>query len=163
TVAGVLATLGLVAFLFRIRGVSGDLVPILEWRWGAKKSLSLERSTSSRSSPAQPLSFTNDYPQYLGPDRNGILTQPHLARDWKAHPPEQLWLRPVGAGWAGFAVVGTRAITLEQRGEEETVICYDLISGAPLWSFGYAGHYDSPIAGEGPRATPTIAANRIFT
>ena len=92
-----------------------------------------------------------------------MVEQPRLARDWKAQEPQRLWLQPVGAGWSGFAVVGSRAITQEQRGENEAVVCYDLLSGAPLWSHAYAAHFQSALAGEGPRATPTVAGRRVYT
>src|SRR6185436_15236747 len=96
------------------------------------------------------------------PNRNSTLEGPRLARDWKTHPPQRLWTRPVGTGWSGFVIVGNRAITQEQRGENEAIICYDLISGSPVWSHAYAAHFESSLAGEGPRATPTVADGRIF-
>jgi outer membrane protein assembly factor BamB len=153
------------AALFRIHGVTGDLLPVLTWRWS--HAVWAEPDHSTNASPtrlaAQPDAFARDYPQFMGPNRNATLLQPKLARDWKAQPPERLWLQPVGPGWSGFAVAGNRAITQEQRGEMETVDCYDLLSGAPLWSHGYAAHFQSTLAGEGPRATPTIAGNRVYS
>ena len=92
-----------------------------------------------------------------------MVEQPRLARDWKAQAPQRLWLQAVGPGWSGFAVVGSRAITQEQRGEDEAVICYDLLTGTPLWSYAYPAHFQSPLAGEGPRATPTVAGQRVYT
>ena len=59
-------------------------------------------------------------------------------------------------------MAGGRAITQEQRGEDETVVCYDLLSGEPLWSYAYPAHFQSSLAGEGPRATPTIAGHRVY-
>src|SRR5208337_4155507 len=47
--------------------------------------------------------------------------------------------------------------------EDEAVVCYDLLSGAPLWSHAYPAHFQSPLAGEGPRATPTVAGQRVYT
>ncbi len=49
-----------------------------------------------------------------------------LERDWAAHPPRELWRRPIGEGWSGFAVVGQVAITQEQREDQEVVAAYDL-------------------------------------
>ena len=150
--------------LFRIHGVTGDLVPVLGWRWGhsAWSSPAVGAQPGSPPAPARVEGLTNAYPQFLGPNRNGMLTGPRLARNWKAQPPQRLWLQPVGTGWSGFAVQGSRAITQEQRGEQETVDAYDLLTGAPLWSFAYPAHFQSTLAGEGPRATPTIAGNRVY-
>ncbi len=158
--AGVLMPVG-----FRIHGVTGDLVPILEWRWQHRALAPLADSPQASRSPAAEsrVQFTNDYPQFLGPNRNSTLDQPRLARDWKAQPPRRLWIQPVGTGWSGFAIVGTRAITEEQRGENEAVVCYDLLSGAVHWSYAYGAHFQSSLAGEGPRATPTVAGQRVYT
>jgi outer membrane protein assembly factor BamB len=111
---------------------------------------------------AQRDQLTNDWPQFLGPHRNSTVEQPELARDWKAQAPQRLWLRSVGPGWSGFAVAGSRAITQEQRGDDETVVCYDLLSGVPLWSHADPVHFQSSLGGEGPRATPTIAGHRVY-
>jgi outer membrane protein assembly factor BamB len=161
---GVVGLILLVMALFRFHGVTGDLVPVLQWRWERPSWTSLAERTKPIVSPvlAQRNQFTNDWPQFLGPHRNSIIEQPGLARDWKAQAPERLWLRTVGPGWSGFAVAGSRAITQEQRGEDETVICYDLLTGEPLWSHAYPSHFQSPLAGEGPRATPTIAGQRVY-
>src|SRR5437899_1751966 len=71
----------LLPLLFRIHGVTGDLVPVLEWRWQSRTLPSLETIASSRR-PGQSTQFTNDYPQFLGPHRNSTVDQPRLARDW---------------------------------------------------------------------------------
>jgi len=160
---GGVAGLGLLgAALFRIHGVTGDLVPILQWRW-ARAAGTPSEGRSEPGDLAAPLNaFTNDYPQFLGPYRNGAVEGARLARDWTARPPRRLWRHAVGPGWSGFAVAGRRAVTQEQRGAEETVTCYDAASGAPTWSYPYPTHFQSTLAGEGPRATPTVAGNRVY-
>ncbi len=164
-VVGVVAGLiGLTPLLFRIHGVTGDLVPILEWRWERKMMPAVGGRIrfSSSNAAAQPIQLTNDYPQFLGPHRNATVDQPRLARDWNAQPPQRLWRQPVGPGWSGFAVAGSSAITQEQRGENEAVVCYDLLSGALTWCHAYPAHYQSSLAGEGPRATPTVVGKRVY-
>jgi outer membrane protein assembly factor BamB len=150
--------------LFRFHGVTGDMLPILQWRWERPTVTSRPDQTKPTASTALAprAQLTNDWPQFLGPRRNSTVEQPNLVRDWKAQVPQQLWLHPVGAGWSGFAVAGNRAITQEQRGEDETVVCYDLLSGGPLWSYAYPAHFRSSLGGEGPRATPTIAGQRVY-
>jgi len=150
------------AGLFRIHGVTGDLVPVVQWRWSRAAWVSPAEQGKPALTPAASNEFTNDYPQFLGPNRNATVPQLRLARDWQAQPPQRLWLQPVGPGWSGFAVAGSRAITQEQRGEMETVDCYDVPAGAPVWSYSYPAHFQSTLAGEGPRATPTVAGNRVY-
>ena len=144
--------------LFRGKGFSGDLVPLLEWRWGGKAAESLMGSAST--TPGESL---KDYPQFLGPHRNGTVQGLKLARDWSERPPQLLWRQPIGAGWSAFAVVGSAAVTQEQRGEFEMVVCYDLMSGREQWSHSDHDRYEATPAGVGPRATPTIVEDRVYT
>jgi len=189
--------LGTIPALFRMRGISGDILPILEWRWAKSKvdalpasppihadtmtaAIPLQSSSSAESAPSLPSAstrpqiveekakdaareFSTDYPQFLGPQRNAIVTGIRLNRNWTEQPPKQVWRQPIGAGWSAFAVSGNFAITQEQRGKVEMVVAYDLKSGQVKWSHGDSTGYESPITGSGPRATPTIAGTRVYT
>jgi outer membrane protein assembly factor BamB len=151
---------------FRIRGVTGDLVPILEPRW-------VHHTPSSLPGIPVEVSGTNampttaqqrpDYPQFLGPNRTAILSRPILNPDWEATPPRILWQQPVGAAWSGFAVVGKFALTQEQRAEDEWVTCYEAETGRLIWAHTDPARYFTTIAGEGPRCTPTAVSNRVYT
>ena len=165
---GVLTVLTL-ASLFRIKGVSGDLLPILEFKFNRKQEVQFARdqrppnSVTSHTVPAVagPIG-TNDYPQFLGPHRNSTVDGPRLTADWTTNAPRVLWRQSVGPAWSGFAVVGSRAVTQEQRGDEETVVCYEAHSGLTLWTHADPIHYHTTIAGEGPRATPTLTSDRVY-
>ena len=156
----VLAAVGFAAVSLRIRGVTGDLVPVVEWRW-SRHALPLPdtnapvATTKAEAPPAI-------YPQFLGPNRDGILPGPVLARDWRTLPPTELWRQPVGAAWSGFVVSGFVAVTQEQRGEDECVVAYDLRTGRAIWVQVEKAHFNTTIAGEGPRATPTITVDRVL-
>ncbi|MCP5520307.1 MAG: PQQ-binding-like beta-propeller repeat protein [Verrucomicrobiales bacterium] len=160
---GALVVVGLLAATFRIRGVSGDLLPILEPRWTREPVSNVERVVSPTDETLPPASDRPDFPQFLGPNRNCVIEGVTLDPDWTAHPPVVLWRQPIGAAWSGFAVVGNRAVTQEQRGEEELVTCYDVATGRRLWGHADPARFDTTIAGVGPRATPTIVSNRVFT
>ena len=152
--------------LFRVKGFSGDLVPLLEWRWSGKAAESLMGSDPT-APPFPPagggIKGGKDYPQFLGPHRNGTVQGIKLARDWSKRPPQLLWRQPISAGWSAFAVVGSSAVTQEQRGEYEMVVCYDLHSGQERWSHSDRDRYEATPAGVGPRATPTIVEDRVYT
>jgi outer membrane protein assembly factor BamB len=60
-------------------------------------------------------------------------------------------------------VAGRRAITLEQHGGSEHVVARDVATGRDIWSAANEARYATPLGGEGPRSTPTIAAGRVFT
>ena len=153
---GVVLAVGSFFLLFRYKGVSGDLVPVLEPRWASADSAVTGDSLSV-------LAPTHDYPQFLGPFRNGTVQGVRLEMDWSTYPPKEIWRRPVGAGWSSFAVSGGAAVTQEQRGEKEVVVRYDLRTGEEVWATGDPVHYNHPIAGEGPRATPTIVDDRVHS
>jgi len=149
--------------LFRLRGMSGDMVPIIEFRW-SKHSMPATKPEHARVPIQQWNDSTNSaFPQFLGPERNGVLPGPRLETNWSAHPPKILWRQKLGAAWSGFAIVGNIALTQEQRGEDECVVAYELTSGQPLWLHADQTRYNTIIAGDGPRATPTVVSNRVFT
>jgi outer membrane protein assembly factor BamB len=105
-----------------------------------------------------------DFPQYLGPHRNCVIDDGTvLARDGTREPPQVLWRQPIGTGWSGFAIVGNRAVTLEQREENETVTCLDVLTGRQLWEHAEPVRFRSSISSDGPRTTPTIVDGRVFT
>ncbi len=141
---------------FRIKGMSGDFAPILEWRWSTKDEAAVEGGDATALD-------ARDWPQFLGPERNNRLSGVHLERDWDKHPPREIWRRPVGSAWSSFAIVGDRAVTQEQHGPEEQVVCYNLATGRKLWHRADSTRYETVIAGIGPRATPTIAGDQVFT
>ncbi|MBI5395478.1 MAG: PQQ-binding-like beta-propeller repeat protein [Verrucomicrobia bacterium] len=159
----VIGAMGMIAGLFEIYGVTGDLVPLVKLRW--------TRSTVHAGTEAR-LPITSrivtrpgdDWPQFLGPNRDSTLPDgPKLARDWNARPPQQLWRHPVGPAWSGFAIAGNRAITMEQQGEEEWTVCYELLTGKVLWTHTDTARFATTIAGEGPRTTATITGNKVLT
>lgn len=182
TIGGVILVVAAAAALLRVDGVTGDLVPIVSWRL-ADRSSSTSTLPASTASPTEgrelrPVDATaspdvpapdvapaseGEYPQFLGPARTGVVAAIDLETDWDAHPPRLLWRARTGEGWSGFAVARGLAITQEQRDGDELVAAYDLRSGALRWTHRDAARFESTIAGTGPRATPTIAADQVFT
>ena len=146
--------------LLTIRGVTGDLRPIISWQGlGRPGTDEVSRSEEHQTTRA---AFGN-YPQFLGPNRNATVAGAGLGRDWKNSSPAEVWRRGVGEGWSGFAVSGDLAVTQEQQGSEEQVVAYDLWSGEGRWRYGYQARFETTIGGIGPRATPTISGGRVFT
>ncbi len=155
------------ASLFRLRGMSGDMAPILEFRWGSRELATVAPAGAGKNSASISQlidsSTTAGFPQFYGPNRDGVLPGPRLGTNWAANPPQVVWRKPVGAAWSGFVMVGDVCLTQEQRGEDECVVSRSLKTGEELWVHSDPAHYHTTIAGEGPRATPTVVSNRVFT
>ncbi len=164
--AGVCALL-IVGFfaLFRFDGVTGNLIPVFASRWAAAPSFTVPIADATQLAAADEdaLAGLADFLQFFGPERDGRVSDPGLSRDWRAEPPVEVWRRAVGAGWSGFSVSGRRALTQEQHGQDEVVSCYDVLSGDLLWIHRDPARYDDPLAGLGPRATPTIEGHLVYS
>ncbi len=100
------------------------------------------------------------WPQFLGPTRNGISTETKLIDTFDAKGPAVLWRAKVGGGMSGVAVDDKLAVTMTEQDGKQQVVAIDL-AGKPLWSTPIADGYQNT-QGDGPRATPTIAARSIF-
>ncbi|HVS38183.1 MAG TPA: PQQ-binding-like beta-propeller repeat protein [Gemmataceae bacterium] len=104
-----------------------------------------------------------DWPQLLGPQRNGISGETGLNLDWKANPPRTVWKKSIGAGFSSVAVVGDRVVTQTQRDDRQWVVCLSTKDGEQLWAYDAApGYIDRQHAGGGPRSTPTVDGDRVY-
>src|SRR5216684_2220918 len=163
TLALVLAVLG------SVKGVrfTGDMEPIFQFRWERTHDEILEAQRKSMADGVIPAlnvpgDDPADFPEYRGRKRDGVVAGPPLARDWKIQPPKQLWKQPIGGGYAGFAIAGNAAVTIEQRRDDEVVTCYDTLTGQERWLRPYPAHFQEGLGGPGPRATPTIAEDDVY-
>jgi outer membrane protein assembly factor BamB len=157
---------GSVAVL-RIDGPTGDTHLDFAWRWTPTPSelgaLQGDNTISALEGVNLVQTTPNDYPQFLGLERLAVVRGVKLDRDWNKRPPKLLWRKAVGAGWSAFAVVGDYAVTQEQRGPEECVVCYRVSDGAVAWVHADPADFESSMGGPGPRATPTIFQGHVYS
>jgi outer membrane protein assembly factor BamB len=105
-----------------------------------------------------------DWPQFLGPARNGSYSASDVAESWPKEGPQTLWKKDVGQGFSSPVVQGGRLILFHRIGNRERVDCLDVKTGRELWTFDYPTTYRDDFGfDEGPRATPTIDGNRVYT
>lgn len=106
----------------------------------------------------------NDWPQILGPHRNGVYEGQDLAATWPKEGPPLRWQRKIGAGFSGPAVMAGKLILFHRPGDRETVECLSVTDGKQLWSFDYPATYRDDFGFDnGPRAVPTIADGEVYT
>ena len=163
-VAAFLAVLVVFSIVFRVDNFSGDFVPEFSFRFAEVADRKLEVVATVGGTTLADLVTTTpwDFPQFLGPQRDVSVSAVTLDRDWDTNPPQLLWRQPIGAGFAGFAVVNGYAVTMEQRGDLEMVTCYDVETGELVWTWSIANRFETIVAGIGPRATPTIDEGIVY-
>lgn len=103
------------------------------------------------------------WPQWRGPNRDGISLETGLRTRWPSGGLPVLWKVPGGDGFSSLSIVDGRVYTMVEREEAEWVLCLDAETGQELWKVRSAGSYREPQGGNGPRATPTVDGPRIYT
>jgi outer membrane protein assembly factor BamB len=103
-----------------------------------------------------------DWPQYLGPDRNGTSPQENILRTWPEQGPEVVWNVDLGIGYGGPVVKDGKVYLLDRDDKVgDKMRCFDLSSGKELWSFGY----DAPgsVMFPGSRSVPAIDGDLVYS
>ncbi|MCP4451046.1 MAG: PQQ-binding-like beta-propeller repeat protein [Planctomycetes bacterium] len=136
------------------------------WRWAQTPEQRLLAESSNEpialSAPADARTGA-DWPAFRGLNRDSIVRGVRIKTDWSASPPIELWRRSVGPGWSSMAVSGNLFYTQEQRGDDEVVACYRVMSGEPVWKHADPTRFWESNGGAGPRGTPTLSGRRVIT
>ena len=110
------------------------------------------------------ISHAGDWPQILGPDRNGHAVGESLDATWPETGPAVKWQRGVGSGYAGLAVSQDIAILFHRIGDQETVEALQAQTGEVLWKQAATVDYQGTFnPNNGPIAVPLIHKNRVYT
>lgn len=167
--------------LIRTGGITGDANSDLHFRWtrtpeerllaqaGDEQTTSASAAAVTSNAPsassANPAAAetSSAWPGFRGPNRDGVARAVRIDTDWSTKPPVALWRQPIGPGWSSFAVNGNFIYTQEQRGNDELVSCYNLTTGKPVWKHRDAARFWESNAGAGPRGTPTLSGDRVYT
>jgi outer membrane protein assembly factor BamB len=108
------------------------------------------------------ITLADDWPQFLGPARNGVSTE-KVASSWEKSEPKQLWKKKIGAGFAGPVVSGNTLIIFHRDGNSEILLALDSETGQPKWeSKSPTAYRDDFGFDEGPRAVPCIQEGRVY-
>ncbi len=105
----------------------------------------------------------DDWPGFLGPNRDGKSAETGIRTDWSAGLPI-LWQREVGEGYSAPAVVAGRLFMFDRHGDTARLTAFHAETGEELWRQEYPTHYkDYYDYSNGPRASPVVDGDRVYT
>lgn len=107
-----------------------------------------------------------DWPQWRGPQRNGLSPETGLLKEWPKTGPRLVWqLKDIGAGYSTPSVVGDRLYLLSNEGiDNEFVLALAVKDGRKIWShrIGKVGNPDQQPNYPAARSTPTVEGERLY-
>jgi outer membrane protein assembly factor BamB len=122
----------------------------------------------------------DDWPQWLGPKRDGVWRETGIVDKFPADGPKVRWRTSIGAGFAGPAVAEGKVYLIDRVLAEgaklpaspfdtrnaipgkERVLALSEDDGRILWTYEYECPYKVSYA-SGPRATPLVAGGKVYT
>ena len=108
---------------------------------------------------AQPAAL---WPQWRGPNRDGISKETGLLKQWPAEGPPLVWKATgAGRGYSSFSLADGKLFTMGLRGDREFVIAFDIATGKEAWATAHGSAFSND-QGDGPRGTPTVDGNRVY-
>ena len=103
-----------------------------------------------------------NWPQWRGPNRDGISKETGLLKQWPAEGPAVVWKATgAGRGYSSFSVSGGKLYTMGLRGDREFVLAFDVATGKEAWATSHGSAFRND-QGDGPRGTPTVDGDRVY-
>jgi len=103
-----------------------------------------------------------DWPQYRGPNSNGISAETGIDKNWAAKPPKLLWkVDMTDGGYSGPAVAGGILYIIDHNGDQDVVRALSMANGSEVWSYRYTEA--KPMDNGFTRSTPTVRGDRVYT
>lgn len=161
-----LLVLAIFALLKVFRPVHGGDVNLLRFEpiWAERREI-LTIAAPVKANADLSVESATDFPRFLGPEQNGlVMNGQQIDAAAFARESRVVWKQPIGAGWSGFSARNGFAVTMEQRGDQECVTCYEIRTGELKWIYSHAArHKDKMGLGRiGPRSTPTIHLSNVY-
>lgn len=103
-----------------------------------------------------------DWPQWRGPNRDGISKETGLLKEWPKDGPPIVWKTSgAGRGYSSLAVSNGRIYTMGLRGDKEFIVAFDVATGKEVWATQNGNAFRND-RGDGPRGTPTVDGDRLY-
>lgn len=107
------------------------------------------------------LAGAGDWPNWRGPNHDGISAETGFEARWSA-PPPQVWSRAIGSAFSGLTCVDGKVYTCGTAEGQQVAYCLDAETGAVIWQRGFEPEYKERQGGDGTRATPTVHDGRVY-
>ena len=103
-----------------------------------------------------------EWPQWRGPQRNGLSADKGLLKQWPAAGPSKVWsISNLGDGYGSLAIVGDNIYVQGTKGSASTLFCLNRADGKTIWTAALGPKVDEG-RGNGPRSTPTVDGDRVY-
>jgi outer membrane protein assembly factor BamB len=126
-------------------------------------SVNASSDTVGHSAPPNTVpSGPSDWPQWRGPERNGVSKDTGLIKQWPSSGPQRDWsISGLGEGYGSLAIKGDRIFVQGTSGSSSVVFCLNRADGKIVWSAALGSKVNEG-RGNGPRSTPTVDNDRIY-
>lgn len=111
----------------------------------------------------------SDWPQWRGPNRDGVSTETGLLKEWPKGGPKQVWkIKIDGVGYSSPVIVGDKifvsAASDDENGNNEFVLCLNVKDGSQLWKADLPDNESKYLTGwgSGPRSSPTVDGDFLY-
>lgn len=103
-----------------------------------------------------------DWPQWRGPDRDGVSRETGWLDRWPANGPAMAWKAQAGLGFSSFVTSQNRVYTTGHADETDTIFCWDAATGKEIWRHSYPAELGDKFFEGGTTGTPTLDGDRLF-
>lgn len=115
------------------------------------------------------LALGDDWPQWRGPQRDAVWREQGIVEQLPEGQLPRVWTAEVASGYSGPTVAAGRVFVTDRAsaelqtgdGDQERVLCFDVETGKPLWTYAYDAPYTIQYRA-GPRASVTVDGDRAY-
>jgi len=104
-----------------------------------------------------------DWPNFRGPNHNGISNETGWSATWPENGPKVLWKKSIGNGFCSIAVSNGRAYTMGNIKDNDILYCFEADTGKQIWKKSYPCPLFKKNHEGGPAATPTVHGDSVYT
>jgi outer membrane protein assembly factor BamB len=146
----------------RLFNLSLALPAVLLFIWFSVRASSSTETGNSSAPPNTLPSGPSDWPQWRGPERNGLSKDTGLLKQWPSSGPQRAWsISNLGEGFGSISIRGDRIYIQGTSSSASMVFCLNRADGKTVWSAALGPKLNEAV-GNGPRSTPTVDNDRVY-